>query len=99
MVKKTNLEKYKQERKSSNVPSKSAETCKSSESTNDSLQAALQYRDRAKERRSKFGTPEPPSPPSPPSKSLHSKYQSAKYKQDSYTSSTSSTSYVESNIS
>ena len=31
----------------------------------DSLLAALQYRDRAKERRKQFGSPEPPSPPSP----------------------------------
>jgi len=28
----------------------------------DSLLAALQYRDRAKERRKQFGSPEPPSP-------------------------------------
>lgn len=36
---------------------------------NDALAAALQYRDRAKERRQKYGTPEPPSPPPKSSKS------------------------------
>ena len=37
----------------------------------DSIQAALQYRDRAKERRLKYGTPEPPSPTQSSFKSKH----------------------------
>lgn len=41
---------------------KSEETSK--EQHSDSLMAALKYRDRALERRKKYGSPEPPSPPS-----------------------------------
>ena len=44
---KTNLEKYKQE---------NTQVLNDKES-NDSLLAAIQYRDRAKERRDKYGTP------------------------------------------
>lgn len=36
----------------------------SKEQQSDSLMAALKYRDRALERRKKYGSPEPPSPPS-----------------------------------
>jgi len=54
---KKNLELYKKEHQIVEQPKIS-----SAHSDSDSLLAALQYRDRAKERRQKYGTPEPPSP-------------------------------------
>ena len=56
---KTNLEKYKQENQIVSTPNGLANSTEST-TTSDSLLAAIQYRDRAKERRDKYGMPEPP---------------------------------------
>ena len=53
------MEKHKQESK---VDISEEEKAKAQQAESDSLLAALKYRDRAKERRIKYGTPEPPSP-------------------------------------
>ena len=65
---KTNLEKLKKEQTTQKEEEEDAHTSTTeqeesdSQSAADSLLAALQYRDRAKERRKKYGTPEPPLP-------------------------------------
>ena len=59
----TNLEKFRKEN------SKRQEE----QAEQDTLAIALQYRDRAKERRKKYGTPEPPSPTYPSSSSSSAK--------------------------
>ncbi len=60
----TNLEKLRKENSSTNgITVQKNENGQQEKSLDvDSLQAALQYRDRARERREKFGLPEPPSP-------------------------------------
>jgi hypothetical protein len=55
------LQKLKKEKHSS-IYLKEQESGSNKNTDLDSLTAALQYRDRAKERRIKYGTPEPPSP-------------------------------------
>lgn len=54
------MEKYKQENQITSVSTSEHNETKKDEHIDDSVLAAIQYRDRAKERREKYGAPEPP---------------------------------------